>query len=108
MPPDFKPSVETDGKREPAARGKPRWKSIRSVPLRSRVKHGTKIAHLFLNWHIGILPYWLIISILTQSFQIIQYIRFTFLYQAVNHFAEQGVNPGEPGTGELLWIVFVE
>ena len=66
------------------------------------------IAQLFLNWHIGILPHWLIISILTQSSQIIQYIRFTFLYQAVDHFAEQGVNPGEPGTGELLWIVFVE
>ena len=49
-----------------------------------------------------------ILSILTQSSQIIQYIRFTFLYQAVNHFAEQGVNPGEPGAGELLWIVFVE
>ena len=34
---------------------------LRSVPLRSRVKHGNGIAHFFLNWHIGILPHWLII-----------------------------------------------
>ena len=40
--------------------------------------------------------------------QIIQYILLPFLYQSVNHFAEQGVYPGKPGTGEVLWIVFVE